>query len=63
MKSVRARVLVALTCGSHPTNPLQEAVDTELADIKDVIRDFLGQADYQSPGSQCDVELRTKLAA
>ena len=63
MKSVRARVLVALTCGSHPTNPLQEAVDTELGDIKDVIRDFLGQADYKSPGSQCDVELRTKLAA
>ena len=62
MKNVRARVRVVLTCGPYPTNPLQEAADTGLADIKDVIRDFLGQANYKSPGSQCDVELRTKLA-
>ncbi|RPD62211.1 terpenoid synthase [Lentinus tigrinus ALCF2SS1-6] len=34
-----------------------------LADIKDVIRDFLAHANYKSPGSECDVELRTKLAA
>ncbi|KAI0714027.1 terpenoid synthase [Cerioporus squamosus] len=32
-----------------------------LADVKDIIGDFLNHSSYKSPGTQCDVELRIKL--